>query len=85
MQPREAMTIRFPAGFAEKAKSVKAERESLNDLVVAATEREIRRRQGLQALADVEKIRDQVEAEFGLHPDSTPLIRAMREDPRARE
>jgi hypothetical protein len=85
MQQREAMTIRFPAGSIEKAKSVKAERESLNDLVVAAVEREVRRRQGLKAYAEVEKIRDQVEAEFGLHPDSTPLIRAMREDPRPRE
>lgn len=82
---REAMTVRFPAGSIEKAKNVKAERESLNDLVVAAVEREVRRRQGMQALSEIERIREQITARTGWQPDSGPLIRAMRENPRPRE
>lgn len=79
MEEREAITIRFPAGVLEKARQLKAADESLNDLVVEATKREIRYRQGLRAHEDIVRIRQQIEARTGIHPDSTPLIRAIRE------
>lgn len=79
MAVREPLTVRFPAELLSEARGVKSEQESLNDLVVAAVEREVRRRQGLQAYDAILRIRERVEAEFGLQPDSTPLIRSLRD------
>lgn len=79
MQTREAMTVRFPGGLIAKAKEVKSERESLNDLVVEAVEREVRRRAAVQAYEAIARVRDAVRSRTGVQPDSGPLIRALRE------
>lgn len=79
MEAREALTIRFPAELLSKARQVKAERESFNDLVVEAVEREVRRRQGLQAYDEILRVREAVKTSTGLQADSTPLIRSLRE------
>lgn len=79
MAERESLTLRFPAGLLAAARTLKLAGESLNDLVVEATEREIRRRQGLQANATILQLRARVRTRTGAHPDPVPLIRALRE------
>ena len=79
MQRHEAMTIRFPGELIAKARQVKSERESLNDLVVGAVEREVRRRAVVRAHEAIARVRDSVRARTGAQPDSGPLIRALRE------
>lgn len=78
IEAREPITIRFPAALLNQARELKAERESLNELVVDAVEREVRRRQGQQALEGLRKVREAIYAEHGLPPDSRPDIRAFR-------
>lgn len=79
MKAREAITIRFPIELIARVRAIKG-KESLNDLVVAAVEGEVRRRQGLQAFDAILRIRAEIQAESGLQPDSTPLIRSLRDD-----
>jgi hypothetical protein len=76
---RGAMTIRIPVELLQRAHHVKRNAESFNDLVVDAVEREVRRRQGMQAIATIQEIRDRVATNMGVQPDSLPLIRALRE------
>ncbi len=76
---REALTVRFPAELLSHARDVKPERESLNEFVVDAVQREVRRRQGMQAYAEILRIREEIRAQSGPHPDSTPLVRALRQ------
>lgn len=78
MDTREALTIRFPAMLLNQARGLKDERESLNDLVVEAVEREVRRRQGLTAYEEIARVRERVRSRGGLQPDSTPLVRSLR-------
>ncbi|MBV9281177.1 MAG: hypothetical protein JOZ41_13935 [Chloroflexi bacterium] len=79
MKVREPITVRFPSTLLDKARGVRAERESLNDLVVAAVEHEVSRREGLRAYDAILRLREEVEAGSGLQPDSTSLIRALRD------
>jgi hypothetical protein len=78
MEAREALTVRFPAELLSTARRLKSQRESLNDLVVEAVEREVRRRQGLQAYNAILRVREAVKGEAGFQPDSAPLIRSLR-------
>lgn len=82
MQAREAVTIRFPTAVISSARNAKGAHESLNDLVIEAVEREIRRRATVQAMTAIAKVRDAVKAQTGIHPDSGPLIRALRDGDR---
>ncbi len=83
MERRTALTLRVPSELLAEAKEVCGERESLNDLIVAALDREVRRRQGLALYKDIVRLSDEIYTRGGLQPDSTPMIRAMREgDPR---
>lgn len=79
MEPRQAVTIRFPAELLDRARTVRGGAESFNDLVVESLEKEVRRRQGLVVLGEIRCLREQIKAESGIHPDSVPLIRALRE------
>jgi hypothetical protein len=79
MDRRQAMTVRFPETLLREARAVRASPESLNDLVVAALEREVRRRRAEAALARLRQVREQVYARTGPQPDPVPLIRALRE------
>lgn len=82
---RGVLTVRFPPELLADARQLKAERESLNDFVLEAVDREVRRRRGLRAYETILGVRDVVKARTGLQPDSARLIRALRrgEDRRA--
>jgi len=78
MERREAVTIRLPNGLLARAREARNQGESLNELVVEAVDREVRRRQGLRAYEAILRIREQVRARTGDQPDSVPLIRSLR-------
>ncbi len=48
---KESVTIRFPSELMRQAKRLKSGKESFNELVVEAVEREVRRRKNLTKLA----------------------------------
>ncbi len=79
MSTREAITIRFPSELLSNAKRVKSDQESFNDFVINAVDREVRRRQGLDTFSEILKTREEIYQRVGLQPDSTPLIRALRD------
>ncbi len=69
------ITVRFPVELLNNAKTVKSDAESLNDLVVLALEREVRRRKGLAAHERILAISRQLPQQ----PDVTELIHQLRE------
>jgi hypothetical protein len=79
MEAREPLTIRFPRQLLTQARELKEKQESLNDVVVSAVDREMRRRRGLRVYEEILKIQEDVRRTSGVHPDSDPLIRALRE------
>lgn len=78
MDRRDAVTIRFPTEVVAQAKELQGERESLNDFVVAAVEREVRRRRSLEAYEAILDAHRQL-AHKTPHSDSVQLIRSLRE------
>lgn len=76
---REPLTIRFPAGLLTEVRASREPSESLNDFVVSAVDRELRRRRALGAHATILAVRERVRQRTGLHPDPVPLIRDLRE------
>jgi hypothetical protein len=85
MEPRGAVTIRFPSRLLATARELKAKQESLNDLVVEAVAREVPRRQGLWAVSEIANLRKVIERQTGLQQDSTTMIRGLREGAGRRE
>ena len=79
MAARDAVTIRFPSDVLDRARRVKTARESFNEFVVAAVDREARRRAALKTLDEIDELRERIAARTGIQPDSTPLIRQLRE------
>ena len=79
MEARDPMTVRFPRALLREARQLKGGQESLNELVVSAVDRELRRRRGLRAYEQILEIQADVRRTSGVHPGSTPLIRALRE------
>jgi hypothetical protein len=79
MSAREAVTIRVPGALLARAKLIKDAGESLNDFVVQAVDREVRRRQSQQAYIAILRQRDAIVATGGVQPDSGPLIRSLRD------
>jgi hypothetical protein len=79
MGTRAVVTVRMPTEVVEQAKDLKRPDESVNDLMVDAVEKELRRRRGLKALEAIHQMREQIMAETGVHPSSVPFIRALRE------
>jgi len=78
MAHRQVLTVRFPEGFVARLRAVRSGAESLNDLVVEATEREVQRREGVQADAAIRRLREEIFETMGPQPDSTPVIRGLR-------
>ncbi|MFH7025906.1 MAG: YlcI/YnfO family protein [Heteroscytonema crispum UTEX LB 1556] len=76
---REAVTIRFPADLLAKARKLKQGSESLNDLVIEALKREVRRRRGWAVHQRIIARSETVKAKTGIQPASTDLIRSLRE------
>lgn len=79
MEEREALTVRFPLGLIVQAKLHKLQGESLNDLVIKKLEQEVRHRRGLAAHYRIVARREAIRKKTGTQPDSTDLIRQLRE------
>ncbi len=79
MDRREALTVRVSVNLLARARATRAERESLNDVIVQALDREARRREGLRAVQDLVAARERITTASGPQPDSTALIRELRE------
>ena len=79
MEKREAITVRFPAGLLAQLRLHKSQDESLNDLVIKALEREVRYRRGLAAHRRIVERREKIRRKTGTQPNSTDLIRQLRE------
>jgi len=79
MAQREALTIRFPQELLDGVRESKTNGESLNDLVVSAVEKEVRRRQALRLHAEIVAMNERIRARTGEQPSSVPLIRELRE------
>lgn len=75
---RKGLTVRFPPDLLVEARATIFEDESLNDLIVRALEREVRRRKALDNLAEIDLLREAIRQRGGTQPDSAPLIRALR-------
>ena len=75
---RTAATVRIPKELMARAKEY-ANGTSFNDLVVAALEAEVRRRQMKLALKETDEARERTFREQGLLSDSTPIIRELRQ------
>ena len=73
------MTIRFPSELMWQAKRLKSGKESFNELVVEAVEREVRRRKALEAHDTIQRLRENIKRRTGVHPDPLPLLRQLRE------
>jgi hypothetical protein len=79
--PMGVSSIRMPDPVHDRLRAwAQAEGRSLNDLAVEILDRESRRWQARQALAAAIKVREAVRARVGEQPDSTPLIRELREE-----
>lgn len=72
-------TVRLPVGLLTQAKLYKSQDESLNDLVIAAMEREVSRRKGLAAHHRIIARREEIKHKTGTQPSSVGLIRQLRE------
>lgn len=79
MNEREAITVRISPELLQKAREVREDRESLNDVVIAAIDREVRRRQGLRAYESIQRLRAQIEEETGPQPLSGTVLRSLRD------
>ena len=75
----EDRTIRFPANLLTKARSLKQESESLNDLVVVALESFSRQRKVLAAHQRIVARSADVKAKNCIQPASTDTIPNLRE------
>jgi hypothetical protein len=83
VESREPLTVRFPAGLLSRAREAKrTDRESLNDLIVEAVEREVRRREAVRADVEITELRERIRSRVGVHPDSTDLVRSLRDGSR---
>lgn len=81
MSARKALTIRIADDVLRAARDLKDERESLNDFVSEAIEREIRRRRGLQAVQSIRELQEGATLQL----DSAALIHALREGDERRD
>lgn len=79
MQQKESLTVRFPVELLTELRLHRAQDESLNDLIVKATEREVRYRRGLAVHQRIVARREQIERKTGTQPSSINLIRQLRE------
>lgn len=77
LMEREALTIRFPSDLLAKARKLKQDNESFNDLIVEALENEVRRRRGWAAHQRIIARSENVKAKTGIQPASTDLIRNL--------
>jgi hypothetical protein len=79
MATRESLTIRFPPDLLASARQIKSDSESLNDLVISAVDREVRRRSALSAHERIMDIHRQAALRTGPQPHTAGLVRQLRE------
>lgn len=72
------MTVYLPAGLLIQVKLYNLQNESLNDLAIAALERELSRRKGLAAHQRIIDRREKIKQKTGIQPSSVDLIRQLR-------
>ncbi|WP_404783118.1 YlcI/YnfO family protein [Altericista sp. CCNU0014] len=75
---RESITIRFPSGLLARAKALKVDEESFNDLVVEALDHEVHRRQAIAAHDRIRSRRQAILQRTGVQPRSVAEIRELR-------
>jgi predicted CopG family antitoxin len=76
---KESVTIRFPSELMRQAKRLKSGKESFNELVVEAVEREVRRRKALETHETIQRLLEQDKRRTGVHRDPLPSLRQLRE------
>jgi hypothetical protein len=79
MEQSDALTVQFPREVLARATALKGDDKSLNDLIVEAVNLELQRRQGVRAHEEIVRLAKRVREENGLHLDSVPLIRELRD------
>jgi hypothetical protein len=79
MDTRTALTIRFPSELLVGMRESRATDESLNGFVLAAVDREVRRRQAMQSHQRIVAIREEVETATGRQPGAARVVRELRE------
>lgn len=75
---RDQFTVRAPKELLDKVREeAEACGNSMNDLIVAAVEKEVLMRQQLRLLDQIDQERRAMEKR-GTQPDSTPMVRQIR-------
>ncbi|HEV3309514.1 MAG TPA: YlcI/YnfO family protein [Chloroflexota bacterium] len=77
---RDAVTVRIPSDLLQQTRTVKCQGESLNDVIVTALQREVRRRTAVEVGERIVRARERMVAQGARSADSTELIRSLRED-----
>lgn len=80
LKQRQPLTILFPADLLSSMDEIKSDAESIDDFIIDAVEREVRRRQGLPAHEKIVRLHEEMRMENPPNPDSVPLIRELREE-----
>ncbi|KJH70317.1 hypothetical protein [Aliterella atlantica] len=80
MEERESLTVRLPVRLLTQVKLYKAQNESLNDLAIAAPEREVSHRKGLAAYQRIIDRREKIKQKTDTQLSSVNLIRQLRAD-----
>ncbi len=76
-----ASTLRMPEELHQRLRAwARQEGRSVNDLALQILEREARRWSALQLLAEAERRGEEFRARHGALPDSTLLVRQLREE-----
>ena len=74
-------SIRMPDEVYERLRAwARQQNRSINELTVEILDRETRRWVARQALEEADRVREEIRARHGELPDSTPLIREIREE-----
>lgn len=83
-EPSQAFTARMPVPLYDELRRIAEQGGvSINQVVLAALERYVRQVRRQQAIGELRRMQEEMRAKYGVLPDSTPLIRQMREADRA--
>lgn len=80
-EPTQAITARLPDAFYQRVRRLaEQERVSINQIVVTAVGQYLRQTERDRAIRAAADLQRELREKYGVQPDSTPLIRAMREE-----
>lgn len=78
--PREQFTVRIPGPLLDRVREqAAAYGDSMNDIVVAAIEKEVAMREQMRLFERIEEQRRRL-AQRGVQPDSVSIVRQMRDE-----